>query len=205
MKRIEFECICELAEFMNNHIENNISEDNYPIISAYGNYDVAKSLVEALIMLGNPVGSIIELEEYNISHYDKEYCICLTEKGVACEKIYHEDGYYNSDSDIAFVHEDCNSKLLKYIGNNIVYEFSVAECADDECDYDCNKCCECQCACTDDTECTVKSDDDGYTITVRCNLDADEAMEMIKDMENRMEHMNDMFREMDEWRKLFRW
>lgn len=58
---------------------------------------------------------------------------------------------------------------------------------------------ECDCK-----ECTCKTND-GYTITVRCNLDADEAMKVIKDMENRMERMNDMFREMDNFRRLLRW
>lgn len=57
----------------------------------------------------------------------------------------------------------------------------------------------------DKVECDVESDDDGYSITVRCNLDAEEAMEIIKDMENRMERMNDMFREMDNFRRLFNW
>ena len=57
---------------------------------------------------------------------------------------------------------------------------------------------ECDCK-----ECTCKTDD-RYTITVRCNLDADEALGMIKDMENRMERMNDMFREMDYFRRLLR-
>ena len=55
-----------------------------------------------------------------------------------------------------------------------------------------------ECGCK---KCTCKTDD-GYSITVRCNLDADEAMKVIKDMENRMERMNDMFREMDYFRKL---
>ena len=50
----------------------------------------------------------------------------------------------------------------------------------------------------------MKSDDDGYSITVRCNLDVNEAMEIIKDMENRMERMNDMFREFDYFRRLLK-
>lgn len=49
------------------------------------------------------------------------------------------------------------------------------------------------------------SDDDGYSISVKCNLDADEALEIIADMERRMMHMNDMFREMDCFRRLFNW
>ena len=57
----------------------------------------------------------------------------------------------------------------------------------------------------ENTELSIDSDDDRYSIKIKCNLDADEAMEMIKDMENRMERMNDMFREMDYFRRLFRW
>lgn len=49
------------------------------------------------------------------------------------------------------------------------------------------------------------SDDDCYSISVKCNLDADEALEIITDMERRMMHMNDMFREMDNFRRLFNW
>lgn len=54
------------------------------------------------------------------------------------------------------------------------------------------------------TEVSVDSDDDRYSIKIKCDLDANEAMEMIKDMENRMERMNDMFREMDYFRRLLR-
>ncbi|MCM1124178.1 MAG: hypothetical protein NC416_16475 [Eubacterium sp.] len=49
------------------------------------------------------------------------------------------------------------------------------------------------------------SDRDGYSVSVKCNLDADDALKIIKDMENRMTHMNDMFREMDCFRRLFHW
>ena len=206
MKRIEFNCICELAEFMDDYIASNISEYEYPTISAYANYDEIKILAETLIRFGNPIGSIFELEDYEMCDYNKEYVLYLTEDGVAVEKIHHEDGYYNGGGDISFVHEDCNSKLLSHIDSRFIYEFSFGECGEDDEECDCDECCEC-CDCNkeDNTECTVKSDDDGYSITVRCNLDADEAMKAIKDMENRMERMNDMFREMDNFRRLLRW
>ena len=193
MDRLEFDCICELAEIMDNYVATNTSENEYPIISAYGDYEVAKALVETLIRFGNPIGDILELEDYEMSHYNKEYVVYLTEGGVTAEKIWHKDCYYNGGGDISFVYEDCNSKLLKHIDSKIRYEFAVGKCEDDEeCDFD--ECCGC-CEYNEDdnTECIVKSDDDGYSITVKCNLDADEAMKVIKDMENRMERMNDMF------------
>lgn len=44
-----------------------------------------------------------------------------------------------------------------------------------------------------------------YTISVKCNLDVDEALEFITDMERRMTRMNDISHEMDCFRRLFNW
>ena len=186
---------------MDDYIWDNSSEDEYPVVSAYANYEVAKALVEALIMLDNPIGAILELEDYEMSHYDREYVVYLSEDGVACEKNHNKDGYYNGGGDISFVHEDCNSKLLSHIDSQTICEFGIRSDEDEECD--CNECCGC-CECDDNKELDIESDDDGYSITVRCNLDADEAMEIIEDMENRMERMNDMLREMDYFRRLLK-
>mgnify|MGYP003400512200 CR=1 FL=1 len=60
-----------------------------------------------------------------------------------------------------------------------------------------------ECACShgcDDTD-----DKNVYTVTVKCNLDTDEAEKIIAEMEKRVEHMHDMFVEMDAFRRIFRW
>lgn len=60
-----------------------------------------------------------------------------------------------------------------------------------------------ECACShgcDDTE-----DKNVYTVTVKCDLDTDEAEKIIAEMEKRVEHMHDMFVEMDGFRRIFRW
>lgn len=44
-----------------------------------------------------------------------------------------------------------------------------------------------------------------YSISVKCGIDADEALEFITDIERRMSHINDMFREMNNFRRLFNW
>ena len=137
MERIEFEDIYDLAEIMDSYVTSNVSEHEYPIISAYVDYKLAKSLVEILISMGNSIGAILELEDYEMSHYDKEYCVYLTEDGITCEKIFNDGSYYNGGGDISYVHEDCNSKLLSHIDSKTVYEFGIDE---DGCD-----CSECAC------------------------------------------------------------
>lgn len=75
--------------------------------------------------------------------------------------------------------------------------------------YDCADCFEHEHDC-DDTEetelsCEKSNDKNAYTYSVKCNLDADEALEIIKDMEHRMERINDMFADMENFRKLLHW
>ena len=140
MERIEFEDIYDLAEIMDSYVTSNASEHEYPIISAYVDYKLAKSLVEILISMGNSIGAILELEDYEMSHYDKEYCVYLTEDGITCEKIFNDGSYYNGGGDISYVHEDCNSKLLSHIDSKAIYEFGIDE--DDECD--CDECDDCE-------------------------------------------------------------
>lgn len=166
MDRLEFGCICELAEVMDSYVSTNTSEHEYPIVSAYGDYEISKALVESLIMLGNSIGSIIELEDYEISYYDKEYVVYLTKDGVACEKTFHDDNYYNGGGDISFVYEYCNSKLLKYIDSEVLCEFAIGECQDDvnkECNY--NECCGC-CECNCNNELEIESDGDMHGFSV---------------------------------------
>ena len=136
MERIEFEDIYDLAEIMDSYVTSNVSEHEYPIISAYVDYKLAKSLVEILISMGNSIGAILELEDYEMSHYDKEYCIYLTEDGITCEKTFNDGSYYNGGGDISYVHEDCNSKLLSHIDSKAIYEFGYDEdeCGCDDCE-----------------------------------------------------------------------
>lgn len=130
MKRIKFNCLCELSEIMDSYVQDTCSDDEYPIISAYAPYEIAKLLVEMLVMQGNPIGCIMQLEEREVSGYNKEYHVSLTENGVACEKTFEEGQYLNSGGDISFVYEDCGSKLLKHIESDTVFEFGIV----DDCD-----------------------------------------------------------------------
>lgn len=150
MKRINLECICKLAENMTVYVNNNSKCGDYPIISAYCKFDVARDLVESLIKMGNSLGNIIELEEYEMSYYDKEFVIYLSKDGIACEKCYHENTYYYGGGDISYVHEDCNSKLLDYIESDVIFEFGFKD--EDSCEPMCgSECCGC-CDCDEDDD-----------------------------------------------------
>lgn len=205
MKRIEFEDIYDLAEIMDSYVMNNVSEHEYPIISAYVDYKLAKSLVEILISMGNSIGAILELEDYEMSHYDKEYCVYLTEDGITCEKIFNDGSYYNGGGDISYVHEDCNSKLLSHIDSKTVYEFGIDE--DDKCECD-----ECECACKKDEKPTTTSKSATYKINNK-EVSKEEFYKRYEEFdEMHLDNIRDMLLsysefmdEMNEWRKLLGW
>ena len=135
----------------------------------------------------------INVRRVDIELDDLEYMLSVDDDGdlVVQPVADYKDKYFSSmetvyismDGDVS---QDVIDNCIDRDVNVILFGYENAP----------NEECDCK-------ECTYKTND-GYSITVRCNLDADEAMKMIKDMENRMERMNDMFREMDYFRRLLR-
>lgn len=146
MNRLDFDYPFDLADTITALLGD--IDDDYPVISVYGKYDVIKDILEDLIMSGVSIANEIELQDYDVAHYDKEFVLYLTTNGVNVEKTYdvESDTYLSGSADISFIHEDCNSKLIKYVDSKTIYEFGYDE--DDECSCD---------DCED-------SEDDGYTV-----------------------------------------
>ena len=174
--------------------------EEYKDVAVIAKYEEARQIIKELMCIGYDLHSIV-MHDVEYDGYEFEYIISLYDDEIWVEPMMRESGYITDDSPIMYVLDNCSSNVIPYCKGKTVFEVTVG---DEE--YDCD---ECGCVCKEETndkiEHDIKSDDDGYSITVRCNLDADEAMKVIKDMENRMERMNDMFREMDYFRRLFRW
>ena len=145
MNRFDFDCPFDLTDTITALLGD--IDDDYSVISVYGKYDVIKDILEDLIASGVSIANEIELQDYDVAHYDKEFVLYLTKNGVNVEKTWNDGSYYYGSADISFIHEDCNSKLIKYVDSKTIYEFGYDE-DEDECD--CDEC--------DDSE------DDGYTV-----------------------------------------
>ena len=146
MKRLEFNDIYEVMDVMSESYDNLCDSDLYPVITAYGKYDVIKELLEEFLADGFEIGGDICLETPDSTGYDKEFILYLTEDGVSVCKAFEYGKYLNDYPDVAFVHEDCNSKMLKNIESKLIFEFSINDDCDfddeedDECDISCDKC-----------------------------------------------------------------
>lgn len=140
MKRLEFNTlpVPELLEAMISTFDlyDSGDDDEYPVITAYGKYEVIKELLEEFIANGFEISGDICLETPDSTGYEKEFVLYLTEDGVSVCKIFEDGRYLNEYPDVAFVHEDCNSKLLKNIKSRMIFEFAFD---DDEDVYVCNK------------------------------------------------------------------
>ena len=130
-----------------------------------------------------------------------EYMISVDDDGymVVQPVEYYDDKYFN-DIEYAFVDMDgCVEQMT--IDNLLDRDVEIVLFGYED-ERKCREKSE-ECACShgcDDTE-----DKNVYTVTVKCDLDTDEAEKIIAEMEKRVEHMHDMFVEMDAFRRIFRW
>ena len=120
-------------------------EDDYPVVNIYAKYDAIKEIFKAFICLDYDIDGLVELSHFEYDGYDKEYVLGVTEDGVTLDKIYdtEDERYLYSECDVAFVHEECSSKLLlEYIDSDIYV--TLEECGEcDECELftKCDGCC----------------------------------------------------------------
>ena len=143
MRRLFFEDVHELSNKMIHDVLRG-SE----CVSAVCHYELATALLSELIQSDIPIGQI-DISDYEWSGYDREYMVTIMDGNVYCNQAYgrkvdgySKDEYIESFSDVVYIHQDCNSKILKYIDCDEIYEFSVYD-VDDFDDFDCN-CFECK-------------------------------------------------------------
>lgn len=146
MKRIIFEDVHELsAEMLRDAL--NFSD----CVSAVCHYEIATALLSELIQSEVPIGQI-DISDYEWSGYTKEYVVSLMDGHVYCnpayvteKRGYSHDTYLETYADIMYVHQDCNSKILKYIDCDKIFEFAVEELDGiDEDKMCCSGCADCE-------------------------------------------------------------
>ena len=209
MNRLDFDCPFDLADTITALLGD--IDDDYPVISVYGKYDVIKDILEDLIASGVSIANEIELQDYDVAHYDKEFVLYLTKNGVNVEKTYdvESDAYLSGSADISFIHEDCNSKLIKYVDSKTIYEFGYDEedSIDDECSCD-----ECECSCKKDENPTTTTSNSVYKVNGKevskeeyekvLDKFSDKYMDSVQDiLLNHLEFID----EMRNFAKLFNW
>lgn len=179
-------------------------KDELDDISIIAKYNEAKEVIKDLIFIGYDLFSV-EINDVEYDGYDDEYIISLYDKSVYCEPFKRDTGYIHEDSTITYISNECNSKCLDYVGSNKIYAFEIGDeqkidvdlDSEFELEFDCDEDCENCPMCDDDSR-------DNYTVTIKENVDADEAMKTIEEMEKRINRMRNTFDEMFMFDSFFR-
>ena len=179
-------------------------EDEEDYIAVYGKIDLIKELFTTMISDGYEFG-YADFDTLDKMRKDMIYMMFIRGNCViSVEPAYSNNGVViGHDAKVAlFYMDDCKQDVIDYCVKRdmkvTLFDFDEDIC---ECEREYENKCENKCShgC-DDTE-----DKNVYTVTVKCNLDTDEAEKIIAEMEKRVEHMHDMFVEMDAFRRIFRW
>lgn len=189
--------------------------DEYEDVAVIAKYNETKELFKELIYIGFDMCNI-SLEIPDWDGYDDEYILSLSSEGIWIEKFKRENDYFEDESTIIYILDNCSSKVIPYCKGETVYEVSIGDVeSDDEENYTINgkfvskeefdeyvsqfK--------KNDEESDNDSSDDNstYHITIKGNLDIGDAEKIIENMKRRMMHMQDIFDEMSYFRRLFMW
>ena len=171
-------------------------EDEEDYIAVYGKIDLIKELFTTMISDGYEFG-YADFDTLDKMRKDMIYMMFIRGNCViSVEPAYSNNGVViGHDAKVAlFYMDDCKQDVIDYCVKRdmkvTLFDFDEYEC---ECENKCSHEC-------DDTE-----NKNVYTVTVKCDLDTNEAEKIIAEMEKRVEHMHDMFVEMDAFRRIFRW
>ena len=152
MERIIIEDIFEVAELMYDTASD--GKDT----TFVGLYEDVVELIKDLAIFDDVFIERIDVEPDFLRGYEKEFYVELdTEMRLWVEKAYNLDNevYMYNETEILFVADDCNSKILDRVDYQDAYEISYGV---DECTGNC-ECCDCN----DSHEVVtrVATDDDG--------------------------------------------
>lgn len=188
-----------------NNIENLVSHmfeklDGDEFVSVVANKELSVAIIQELLEYKNVILKYANVDGYE---YDKEYIVTLHDDcdsdswDIAIEPIYsyEKEMYFGTDGYVLF-HEDTNSKAMLDMQNNENIELSGHDwfTIGEEESEDTNEGTSNKETKLDDDVHEDNSKDSGYSVTVKVDLDTEEAEDMIRDMEKNLNrHVSNMF------------
>ena len=128
----------ELARALSDEYKEIKEKDDLDSVGVIAKYNDAKEIVVELIRLGYGIASISEFSDGCWNGYNDEYLVSLLEDEIWCQPIKIGNSYLTIENKLTYLLDDCNSKIISYINSPVIYEISVS----DECNGDCDNCCD---------------------------------------------------------------
>ena len=208
MKNLYFDDFEDLACDIADKFDE-LNKEEFEDISVIAKPDEVKEIFKELVCIGYDICNIT-YERIDWDGYDDEYILSMNHEGIWIEKFKRENGYYEDESTITYILDNCSSKVIPYCKGKIVFEVSVGADEDDEYKCDCS-----ECACQKDEKPTTASATSKSTYKINgkeCSKEEfDKKYEEFEEMY--LDNIRDMLLnycsfmdEVNEWRsKLLRW
>lgn len=205
MKNLYFDDFEDLACDIADKFDR-LAKEEFEDIAVIAKPNDVKEIFKELVCIGYDICNIT-YERIDWDGYDDEYILSMNHEGIWIEKFKRENGYYEDESTITYILDNCSSKVIPYCKGKIVYEVSVGA---DEDGCDCS-----ECACKKDEKPTTASTT-SKSATYKINNkevskeEFDKKYEEFEEMyldniRDMLLNYCEMMDEMNEWRKLFRW
>lgn len=138
MKLLHFENYKDFVTTVSNTFES--LESGYDDISIIAKYHEAKEILKEMIHIEYDI-SCIDLESEEFNDYADEYIISIVnidgENSIWCEKFKRDGKYFEDESTVTYIMDNCSSKVIKHCKTKFVYEVHVVE--EDNTDFDNDK------------------------------------------------------------------
>lgn len=122
MEQLKFtdyeEFACTISDIFDN------LDCEYGEVSIIAKYDEAKEIIKELLCIGYDIASV-ELHWEEFEKYQDEYIIGLNFDGVWCEKFRRDTGYFNDESTVIYIMDNCSSNVIPHCKSDTVYEVSI--------------------------------------------------------------------------------
>lgn len=204
------ECLCPIVDDI---VDEYHKLHRYEWVCVYAPSHIGEELVVRLL---NEIDDAFLDEEIDddelvlLSEDNEDVIITLAYDGsIFVESARFKNGKLkHDDGELIYVYDTFSKRDVEYLSEHdnavLVFGLEDEEFEDEFSCYDCDGYYD-----EDEDEFDISSDDecekDVWKITVKCDLDADEALNTIKELERRMLHINEIFDEMNNFRKLFNW
>ena len=148
MRRYNFDCYENFCDEVVSEYIDLYENDDLSSVYIIAKYDDAREVIQNLIYHGLDIRSISELSSVEISGYCDEFLISIFAHEIWCEPMKRDGKYFDVETQMCYVFENCSSAVIGHIRATKVYEIGISDDYEED-DYDiededfCNECCEC--------------------------------------------------------------
>ena len=139
MKTLNFVDYEDFACYVSDTYDQVKFEGEYNSVDIIAKYEDTKEIIRELAGMGYNIAFATEFANPDFNGYDDAFVFGLCDDEIWCEPVKRDTGYIFVEANVVYIFNDCNSKIVKKIESDEVYEVEIGNEYDD-CDCDCKNC-----------------------------------------------------------------